>query len=131
MTTIRPGGAGSGGGDDRSMTTGYSDTTHGMVAQQPMGQGESYNMAELSPYDYGAGAGVAGAAGTAGIQVGAMGLNRARSMGAGNQSQPYGAFAAPQHPGSRRALLRKSLGALTMSSALFNTWSNEIRMIVD
>ncbi|KAI0713959.1 hypothetical protein C8Q76DRAFT_473068 [Earliella scabrosa] len=90
----RPGGAGSGGGDVRSMTTGYSDTTHGTFAQQPMGHGESYNMAELSPYDYGAGAGVAGAAGAAGI--GAMGLNRARSMGTGNQSQPYGAFAAPQ-----------------------------------
>ena len=81
-------GGGKSGGDLRSMTTGYSDTTHGTFAQPPMGHGESYNMAELSPYDYGAAA--AGAAG-----VGAMGLNRARSMGQNNQTQPYNAFAGP------------------------------------
>ena len=72
------------------MTTGYSDTTHGTFAQPPMSHGgESYNMAELSPYDYGAAA--AGAAG-----IGAMGVNRARSMGSSNQTTPYNAFAAPQ-----------------------------------
>ncbi|KAI1787748.1 hypothetical protein LXA43DRAFT_685082 [Ganoderma leucocontextum] len=75
-------------GDIRSMTTGYSDTTHGTFAQPPMSHGESYNMAELSPYDYGAAAGAAG--------VGAMGVNRARSMGGANQTVPYNAFATPQ-----------------------------------
>ncbi len=84
------GGSSNGGGDLRSMTTtGYSDTTHGTFAQPPMGHGESYNMAELNPYEYGAaGVGVGAAAGAAG--VGAMGLNRARS-----QTQPYNAFAGP------------------------------------
>lgn len=83
-------GSGSGGGDVRSMTTGYSDTTHGTFAQQPIGHAESYNMAEMNPYDYGMGAVGAGVgAGAAGI--GAAGLNRARS-----QTQPYNAFAGPQ-----------------------------------
>ncbi len=74
----------------RSMTTGYSDTTHGTFAQPPMSHGESYNMAELSPYDYSAAAGAAG--------IGAMGVNRARSMGSNNQTTPYNAFAAPAMP---------------------------------
>ncbi|KAI0628933.1 hypothetical protein C8Q77DRAFT_349486 [Trametes polyzona] len=83
-------GAGGGGGDLRSLTTGYSDTTHGTYAQAPMSTAESYNMAELAPYDYGAGAATGGAAG-----IGAMGgLNRARSMGQ-NQTTPYNAFAGP------------------------------------
>ncbi|EJF57971.1 hypothetical protein BD309DRAFT_760746 [Dichomitus squalens] len=84
-------GKGGPGGDMRSMTTGYSDTTHGTFAQPPMTHGgESYNLAELAPYEYGAAAGAAG--------IGAMGLNRARSMGGANQTAPYNAFAGPQPP---------------------------------
>ena len=45
-------------------------------------------MSELNPYDYSAAAGAAG--------IGAMGVNRARSMGSNNQTTPYNAFAAPQ-----------------------------------
>ena len=44
-------------GDLRSMTTGYSDTTHGTFAQPPMSHaGESYNMSDMSSYDYSAAA---------------------------------------------------------------------------
>ncbi|KAI8974156.1 hypothetical protein BD414DRAFT_182340 [Trametes punicea] len=85
----RLGKAGNGGGDLRSA---YSDTTHGTFAQPPMTTGESYNMAELPPFDYGAVA--AGAAGAGAAGIGAMGLNRARSMGQ-NQTTPYNAFAGP------------------------------------
>ncbi|KAI0648594.1 hypothetical protein C8Q79DRAFT_1008895 [Trametes meyenii] len=85
------GGSSSGGGGDlRSTNTGYSDTTHGTFAQPPMSTGESYNMAELAPYDYG-GVAAGGAAG-----IGAMGgLNRARSMGQSQNTTPYNAFAGP------------------------------------
>lgn len=79
-----------GGGDLRSLTTGYSDTTHGTYGQPPMSTAESYNMAELGPYDY---AGATAAGGAAGI--GAMGVNRARSLGPNQATTPYNAFAGP------------------------------------
>ena len=50
--------------------------------------GESYNMSDMSSYDYSAAAATAVGAGTAGVD--AMGLNRARST-----TQPYNAFARP------------------------------------
>ena len=75
-------------GDLRSMTTGYSDMTDSTFSQPPMSRaGESYNMSDMSSYDYSA-ALSARARGAAG--VGAMGLNRARST-----TQPYNAFAGP------------------------------------
>ena len=72
------------------MTTGYSDTTHGTFAQLPMSHaGESYNMSDMSSYDYSA-AVAASAVGAGAAGVGAMGLNRARST-----TQPHNAFAGP------------------------------------
>ena len=62
---------------------------HGTFAQPPMSHaGESYNMSDMSSYDYSAAAASAVCARAAG--VGAMGLNRARST-----TQPYNAFAVP------------------------------------
>ncbi|KZT03368.1 uncharacterized protein LAESUDRAFT_366222 [Laetiporus sulphureus 93-53] len=77
---------------------GYSDTaSHGTYNQPPMQPGESYNMSELPPFDPFAAMGNSNdpysAAGAAGI--GALGVNRARSLGHNNATAPYQAFGQP------------------------------------